>query len=273
MREIRTKLTFFLDSLCASNRFRSINAKTRLVHDRVVTNHIRHQKRTTQHVSDQAARVLCDSSDTSLSSVSAVVSCLLLLVVDKLSIDCPGHDVLMATMLTGAAVMDGALLLVAANETCPQPQTSEHLAALELMGQKHILILQNKVDLIREQAAREQMEEIRKFVDGSLLNITLYPFIHGLRLRTVCCTATVANKAPIIPISAQLKYNIDTVNEYLCTKIPIPPRDFTTPPRMIIIRSFDVNKPGSEIDDLRGGVAGGSILTGCLRVSPPFNAT
>ena len=39
-------------------------------------------------------------------------------------VDCPGHDILMATMLNGAAVMDGALLLIAANESCPQPQTS-----------------------------------------------------------------------------------------------------------------------------------------------------
>jgi translation initiation factor 2 gamma subunit (eIF-2gamma) len=37
-------------------------------------------------------------------------------------VDCPGHDILMATMLNGAAVMDGALLLIAANESCPQPQ-------------------------------------------------------------------------------------------------------------------------------------------------------
>lgn len=66
--------------------------------------------------------------------------------------------------------MDGALLLIAANESCPQPQTSEHLAALELMGQEHIIILQNKVDLIREEAAREQMTEIRKFVDGQSHN-------------------------------------------------------------------------------------------------------
>lgn len=55
----------------------------------------------------------------------------------------------MATMLNGAAVMDGALLLIAANETCPQPQTSEHLAAVEIMRLKHIIILQNKIDLIR----------------------------------------------------------------------------------------------------------------------------
>lgn len=60
-----------------------------------------------------------------------------------------GHDILMATMLNGAAVMDGALLLIAANETCPQPQTSEHLAAVEIMRLEHIIILQNKIDLIR----------------------------------------------------------------------------------------------------------------------------
>lgn len=60
-----------------------------------------------------------------------------------------GHDILMATMLNGAAVMDGALLLIAANESCPQPQTSEHLAAVEIMRLKHIIILQNKIDLIR----------------------------------------------------------------------------------------------------------------------------
>jgi hypothetical protein len=63
-----------------------------------------------------------------------------------------GHDILMATMLNGAAVMDGALLLIAANETCPQPQTSEHLAAVEIMKLQHIIILQNKIDLIRRAA-------------------------------------------------------------------------------------------------------------------------
>lgn len=57
-------------------------------------------------------------------------------------VDCPGHDILMATMLNGAAVMDAALLLIAANEPCPQPQTSEHLAAIEIMKLKHIIVLQ-----------------------------------------------------------------------------------------------------------------------------------
>lgn len=81
-------------------------------------------------------------------------------------VDCPGHDILMATMLTGAAVMDAALLLVAGNESCPQPQTSEHLAAVEIMKLRNILILQNKVDLVREAEALEQQKDIAKFIEG-----------------------------------------------------------------------------------------------------------
>ena len=150
----------------------------------------------------------------------------------------------MATMLNGAAVMDAALLLIAGNETCPQPQTSEHLAAIEIMQLKHILILQNKIDLVKEAAATEQFQQIKKFVQG-----------------------TVAEGAPIIPISAQLRYNIDVICEYIVKKIPIPVRDFTASPRLIVIRSFDVNKPGTEVDDLRGGVAGGSVLQGVLKVN------
>jgi len=158
-------------------------------------------------------------------------------------VDCPGHDILMATMLNGAAVMDAAFLLVAGNETCPQPQTSEHLAAVEIMRLENIIILQNKVDLVKPDAAHAQQEQIQRFVAG-----------------------TVADSAPIIPISAVLKYNIDVVCEYICHKIPVPIRDFTSVPRLIVIRSFDVNKPGQDVSNLQGGVAGGSILQGVLRV-------
>ncbi|PAV62621.1 hypothetical protein WR25_10417 [Diploscapter pachys] len=158
-------------------------------------------------------------------------------------VDCPGHDILMATMLNGAAVMDAAFLLVAGNEQCPQPQTSEHLAAVEIMQLEHLIILQNKIDIIRESAARDNYDQIKAFIEG-----------------------TRAEKAPVIPISAQLKYNIDLVCEYLCKKIPVPVRDFESPARLIVIRSFDVNKPGSEVENLRGGVAGGSIIRGILQV-------
>lgn len=63
--------------------------------------------------------------------------------------------------------MDGALLLIAANESCPQPQTSEHLAALEIMRLKDIIILQNKVDLVQENVAINQHEAIQKFIEVS----------------------------------------------------------------------------------------------------------
>lgn len=112
------------------------------------------------------------------------------------------------------------------------------------MKLRHIIILQNKIDLVKEAQAKEQYEQIIKFVQG-----------------------TVAEKAPVIPISAQLKYNIEAICEYLVKKVPVPLRDFTSKPKLIIIRSFDVNKPGCEVDDLKGGVAGGSIIRGVLTVN------
>jgi translation initiation factor 2 subunit 3 len=123
-------------------------------------------------------------------------------------VDCPGHDVLMATMLAGAAVMDSAILLVAGNQPCPQPQTSEHLAAVEIMNLDQIIIVQNKIDIIIKDTAGciRQQNDIKKFIEG-----------------------TVAEGAPIIPISAQLKYNIEAVVDYLC-RIPLPIRDFVSPP-------------------------------------------
>ena len=157
-------------------------------------------------------------------------------------VDCPGHDILMATMLNGASVMDAALLLIAANMECPQPQTREHLAAVENMDLENIIIVQNKIDLIKEENAKENYNQIKAFVKG-----------------------TKASKSPVIPISAQYKYNIEAVIYYLCN-LPIPKRDFISPPRFIIIRSFDINHPGTEAEDLQGGVAGGTLTKGILRL-------
>ena len=125
-------------------------------------------------------------------------------------VDCPGHDILMATMLNGAAVMDAAMLLIAGNEPCPQPQTSEHLAAVEIMRLQNIIILQNKVDLVKPDQAQVQYEQIKKFVAG-----------------------TVADSAPVIPISAVLRYNIDAVCEYICRYLPVP-GTFEVLPSMLI---------------------------------------
>ncbi|MFQ5838361.1 MAG: translation initiation factor IF-2 subunit gamma [Thermoplasmata archaeon] len=154
-------------------------------------------------------------------------------------VDSPGHETLMATMLSGAAIMDGALLLIAANEKCPQPQTKEHLMALSIIGVDKIVVVQNKIDLVDEGEARKNYEDIRAFLKG-----------------------TVAENAPIVPISAHHNINAD----YLIMEIErqIPTRKFEEgkPPRIYIARSFDVNTPGTGPEKLTGGVIGGSLLQG-----------
>ncbi len=159
-------------------------------------------------------------------------------------VDSPGHETLMATMLSGAALMDGALLLVAANEKCPQPQTKEHLMALSIVGIEKIIIVQNKIDLVTRDEAIENYKEIKEFVKG-----------------------TVAEDAPIIPVSAHHDVNIDKLIEAIEAHIVAEvSRDDEAPPRMYVARSFDINNPGIGAKDLRGGVLGGSLIQGRLRV-------
>jgi len=158
-------------------------------------------------------------------------------------VDAPGHETLMAIMLSGAAIMDGAILVIAANEPCPQPQTREHLTALDISGIKNIVIVQNKIDLVSEKNAIKHYEQILNFVKG-----------------------TCAEGAPIIPISAHQDVNIDVLIKVMDEHIPTPKRDKNKPPLMYVARSFDINKPGTRPDDLQGGIVGGSILQGVLKV-------
>ena len=158
-------------------------------------------------------------------------------------VDAPGHEALMATMLSGAAIMDGAILVIAADEPCPQAQTREHLAAAEATGVKNIIIAQSKIDIVDQRRALKSYEEIQSFIKG-----------------------TIAEKAPIIPISAQRGINIDILLSAIEEIIPTPKRDATLPPLMYIIRSFDTNKPGTELEDLEGGIIGGTISQGKFTV-------
>ena len=158
-------------------------------------------------------------------------------------VDAPGHESLMATVLTGSALIDGALLVIAANEKCPLPQTREHLIVLEVVGIKNIVIVQNKIDLVDEERVQESYQEIKNFIKG-----------------------TIAEEAPIIPVSAQQKVNIEYVIEAIENYIPTPKREEGKDLRMYVARSFDVNKPGTEIKKLVGGVLGGAIVQGKLKV-------
>ncbi len=156
-------------------------------------------------------------------------------------IDAPGHEMLMATMLSGAAIIDAAILVIAANEGI-KPQTMEHFSALQAKKIKNIIIVQNKIDLVDKEQALKNYKEIKEFVKG-----------------------TIAESAPIIPVSAQQGVNIDKILEELA-KMPTPKRDLSMPPIFLVARSFDINKPGTSIENLKGGVLGGVLKKGILKV-------
>lgn len=157
-------------------------------------------------------------------------------------IDAPGHESLMATMLSGATIMDGALLLIAANEPCPQPQTREHIMALHIAGMKNVVVVQNKIDLATKEEAIENYKQIKE-----LLKETEY------------------KDAPIIPISAQHQLNIDVLIKAIEEIIPTPERDLLKDPLMFVARSFDINLPGSDPLKISGGVLGGAMAQGTLK--------
>ncbi len=158
-------------------------------------------------------------------------------------VDSPGHESLMATCLSGASLMDGAILVIAANEPCPMPQTSEHLRALEIVGVKNIIIIQNKIELVSVEEAKKHYQQIKDFVKG-----------------------TTAEDAPIVPVSAIFGANADLLIQTIQEVIPTPDRDDEAPPKMFVARSFDINKPGTLPDDIHGGVVGGSIVQGKLKI-------
>jgi len=158
-------------------------------------------------------------------------------------VDVPGHKTLMGTVLSGAALMDGCILVINADEPCPQPQTAEHLKTLDIVGIENIIIVQNKIDKVSEERARESYDEIKSFVKG-----------------------TVAEDAPIIPISALQRINVDAVLQAIEEEIKAKDMDPDATPRMMVARSFDTNRPGSPIKNMKGGVIGGSLLQGELEV-------
>lgn len=157
-------------------------------------------------------------------------------------VDCPGHEMLMATMLSGAALMDAAILVIAANEGI-KPQTKEHLVAIQAKKINKLLIVQNKIDLITKEQALKNYNEIKEFVKG-----------------------TIADNALIIPVSAQQEINIEKIKDFLL-EIEIPKRDYDSSPVFLIARSFDINRPGTDISNLHGGVIAGILKKGRLKLN------
>jgi len=154
-------------------------------------------------------------------------------------VDAPGHEMLMSTMLSGAAIIDAALLVVAANEGI-KPQTREHLMALQAKRIKHLIVIQNKIDLVEKSQALSNYKEIKELLKGKF-------------------------DSTIIPVSAQQKINISKIYEAI-SEIPIPDRNISGEPLFAIARSFDINKPGATPKDLHGAVLGGTLKQGKLKI-------
>lgn len=158
-------------------------------------------------------------------------------------VDAPGHETLMTTVISATSILDGVIFLIAANEPCPQPQTMEHLLVLNSTGVKKIIVVQTKVDLVTKEQALESYKQIKEFLKG-----------------------TTAENAPIIPVSANNNLNIDKLLEAMNTVMVLPKHERSAPLRLYVSRSFDVNRPGTDVKELRGGVLGGSIVQGELKL-------
>lgn len=156
-------------------------------------------------------------------------------------VDAPGHEMLMATMLSGAAIMDAAILVVAANEGI-KPQTKEHLIALKAKKIENIIIVQNKIDLVTKEQALQNYKQIKNFLKG-----------------------TIAENSPIIPTAALQGINLDKILETL-SQIKQKESEKNKDPIFLIARSFDINKPGKDIKELHGGVLGGALKQGTLKI-------
>jgi translation initiation factor 2 subunit 3 len=157
-------------------------------------------------------------------------------------LDAPGHETLMITVLTASALMDGAILVIAANEKVPQPQTKEHLKALELSEIKNIVIAQTKIDLLEKEKILENYNQIKNLISKTFLK-----------------------EVPIIPISSVYNVNINYLIEAIENYIPTPKRK-NGKARFFAVRSFDINKPGTKVKDLKGAVLGGSVISGKFEI-------
>ncbi|MCL5009840.1 MAG: translation initiation factor IF-2 subunit gamma [Candidatus Parvarchaeota archaeon] len=157
-------------------------------------------------------------------------------------IDSPGHKTLMTIMLSGAPLTSGAVLVVAANQTCPQPQTEEHLETIKIMGIKNLVVAQTKVDIVGAERAKKSKEEIQAFLAKNGFGGT--KIIPVLSIHDINITELIQEIGKFSPI------------EYDSGK-----------PKMLVVRSFDVNRPGTDISSLNGGVLGGGLVSGQLSTS------
>ena len=166
-------------------------------------------------------------------------------------VDCPGHADYVKNMITGAAQMDGAILVVSAADG-PMPQTREHILLSRQVGVPSIVVFMNKVDQVDDEELLELVEmEIRDLLTEYDFPGDDTPIIRGSALAALECTSTDVNAPEYQPILALM----DAVDDY----IPSPVRDDAKPFLMPVEDVFTITG--------RGTVATGRVERGRLNMS------
>ncbi len=160
-------------------------------------------------------------------------------------VDCPGHADYVKNMITGAAQMDGAILVVAATDG-PMPQTKEHILLARQVGVPRIVVFMNKVDLVDDPELLELVEmEIRDLLSSYGFDGDNTPIIKG------SATGALAGDEKWVKAIDEL---MDAVDSY----IPLPPRPIDLPFLMSVEDVFSITG--------RGTVATGRIERGIVKV-------
>ncbi len=163
-------------------------------------------------------------------------------------VDCPGHADYVKNMITGAAQMDGAILVVAATDG-PMPQTKEHILLARQVGVPQIVVFMNKVDLVDDPELLELVEmEIRDLLSSYGFDGDNTPIIQG------SATGALAGEDKWV---AKIDELMDAVDSY----IPLPPRPVDLPFLMSVEDVFSITG--------RGTVATGRIERGVIKVGEP----
>ena len=166
-------------------------------------------------------------------------------------VDCPGHADYVKNMITGAAQMDGAILVVSAADG-PMPQTREHILLARQVGVPYIVVFLNKCDMVDDPELLELVEmEVRDLLTKYEFPGDTTPIIRGSALKVLECTST----DPNAPEYACIKELMDTVDSY----IPTPERPIDQPFLMPVEDVFSITG--------RGTVATGRVERGIVKVS------
>lgn len=161
--------------------------------------------------------------------------------------DPPGHNDLLGEMLNGTTSMCNckAIIVIGGNnKTIPSPQTVEHVMAMKLLGIEPIMVVFNKVDIIKkERHVIEKYNEWMKFAKEFEID-----------------------HVPVVPVSAVHGLNIDYLAYFLGNKLKCNNKRLNDPTMLVAMRSWNINKSGIDPRTMQGGTFGGSIQRGILNV-------